>query len=146
MGLVLGDVHHTDTLIERADGTTATPKLIAWKDVGTRRVRWDVVLCDAGTSIRNADLIASFLNMVRDPAWGMSAMLYLDNGSEYLFAEFLKDAMQLTGFRGELLDHGSPIVKARPYNAQAKGLIEEPSASSSGPCSPRCPATSAATA
>ncbi|WP_238308582.1 Mu transposase C-terminal domain-containing protein [Methylorubrum suomiense] len=124
MGLVLGDVHHTDTLIERADGTTATPKLIAWKDVGTRRVRWDVVLCDAGTSIRNADLIASFLNMVRDPAWGMSAMLYLDNGSEYLFAEFLKDAMQLTGFRGELLDHGSPIVKARPYNAQAKGLIE----------------------
>ena len=124
MGLVLGDVHHTDTLIERSDGTTATPKLIAWKDVGTRRVRWDVVLCEVKTGIRNADLIASFLTMVRDPAWGMPAMLYLDNGSEYLFADFLKDAMQLTGFRGEAFDRASPIVKARPYNAQAKGLIE----------------------
>ncbi|MEH3120218.1 MAG: Mu transposase C-terminal domain-containing protein [Methylorubrum populi] len=124
MGLVLGDVHHTDTLIERADGTTATPKLIAWKDVGTRRIRWDVVLCDAGTGIRNSDLIASFLNMVRDPAWGMPAMLYLDNGSEYLFADFLKDAMQLTGFRGEAFDRTDPLVNARPYNAQAKGLIE----------------------
>lgn len=124
MQLVLGDVHHTDTLIERPDGTTATPKLIAWLDVGTRRFRCDIILCDAGKGVRNADLIASFLNMVRDPAWGMPEMLYLDNGSEYAFAEFLKDAMQLTGLHCEGFDRRSPIVRSKAYNAAAKGLIE----------------------
>ena len=101
----------------------ATPKGIAWLDAGTRRVRIDLVLCEPGTAIRNADLIDSFIAMTQDPHWGMPAKLYLDNGSEYRFAEFLPDALKLAGLDCEGFDRGKPLIRATAYNAAAKGIL-----------------------
>lgn len=124
MQLVFGDVHHFDVYVARTDGTLATPKGIAWLDAATRRVRIDLVLCEPGTAIRNADLIDSFIAMTQDPHWGMPAMLYLDNGSEYRFAEFLPDALKLAGLDCESFDRGKPLIRATAYNAAAKGILE----------------------
>ncbi|KQP48970.1 hypothetical protein [Methylobacterium sp. Leaf108] len=123
MELVFGDVHHFDLYLVRTDGTLATPKGIAWLDAANRRVRIDLVLCEPSTGIRNADLIDSFIAMTQDPHWGMPAKLYLDNGSEYGFAEFLKDALRLGGLDC-LGGGGGPITRAAPYNAAAKGILE----------------------
>ncbi|MEH3147256.1 MAG: hypothetical protein PGN34_18310 [Methylobacterium frigidaeris] len=124
MQLVFGDVHHFDLYVKREDGSLATPKGIAWLDAATRRVRIDLVLCEPGTAVRNADLIESFISMTQDPHWGMPAMLYLDNGSEYRFAEFLPDALKLAGLDCEGFDRGKPLIRATAYNAAAKGILE----------------------
>lgn len=124
MQLVFADIHHMDVLVTRPDGGTATPKMIAWLDAATRRVRADLVLCEPGTMVRNADVIESFIRMTQDPHWGMPAMLYLDNGSEFLFADFASDALKLAGLDVRQLDRNSPIVRAKAYNGPAKGLIE----------------------
>lgn len=124
MQLVFGDVHHFDIYVRREDGSLATPKGIAWLDAGTRRVRIDLVLCEPGTAVRNADLIESFIHMTQDEHWGMPAMLYLDNGSEYRFAEFLPDALKLAGLDCEGFDRGKPLIRATAYNAAAKGILE----------------------
>lgn len=123
MELVYGDVHHFDVYVARPDGTLATPKGIAWLDAGTRRVRIGLVLCEPGTAIRNADLIDSFIAMTQDPHWGMPAMLYLDNGSEYGFADFLPDALKLAGLDCRA-GQGAPIKRATAYNAAAKGILK----------------------
>ena len=124
MQLVFGDVHHFDLYVSRTDGTLATPKGIAWLDAANRRVRIDLVLCEPGTGIRNVDLIESFMAMTQDPHWGMPAKLYLDNGSEYRFAEFTADALKLAGLDCEGFDRGKPLIRATAYNAAAKGILE----------------------
>ncbi len=132
MELVVGDVHHLDIVMRREDGSTAWPKLIAWADQATRRVRVDVVLLDKATGIRNADVIRSYIAMTQDETWGMPHRLYLDHGSEYIWPEFVDDAMKLVrantpGFMSSIhyFDRrsDSSIVRAKPYNAAAK-LIE----------------------
>lgn len=124
MELVFGDVHHFDVYVARPDGSLATPKGIAWLDAGTRRVRIDLVLCEPGTAIRNSDVIDSFIHMTQDPHWGMPAKLYLDNGSEYGFAEFLPDALKLAGLDCEDFGRGRALIRATAYNAAAKGILE----------------------
>ncbi|KMO16523.1 hypothetical protein SQ03_14580 [Methylobacterium platani JCM 14648] len=124
MQLVFGDVHHFDVYVLREDGSLATPKGIAWLDAATRRVKIDLVLCEPGSAVRNADLIESFIALTQDPYWGMPAMLYLDNGSEYRFAEFLPDALKLAGLDCEGFDRGKPLIRATAYNAAAKGILE----------------------
>ncbi|QJP12373.1 hypothetical protein G3545_01055 [Starkeya sp. ORNL1] len=83
MQLVVGDVHHLDMVMLREDGSEAWPKAIAWLDQATNRIRLDLLLLGKGEGIRNADVIASFIRMTQDPAWGMPRGLYLDNESEY---------------------------------------------------------------
>ncbi|MEE1656481.1 Mu transposase C-terminal domain-containing protein [Microvirga sp. CF3062] len=124
MQIVFGDVHHMDVEVRRPDGTTATPKAVAWMDVGTGRVRFDIFLMDKGEMIKNVHLIQSFIAMSKDPYWGVPSTLYIDNGSEYLWADFVADALALTrlGGRVEYLDRKSPIQRARPYNAPAKSI------------------------
>jgi len=124
MELVYGDVHHFDVYVTRSDGTLATPKGISWLDAGTRRVRIDLVLCEPNTAIRNSDVIDSFIAMTQDPCWGMPAKLYLDNGSEYGFAEFLPDALKLAGLDYEDFGRGRALIRATAYNAAAKGILE----------------------
>ena len=129
MDVVVGDVHHLDIVIRREDGSTAWPKLIAWADQATRRIRVDMVLLEKGEGIRNADVVRSFIAMTQDETWGMPRMLYLDNGSEYKWLEFVDDAMKLVrahtpGFMSsiEYCDRRdkSATVRAKPYNAAAK--------------------------
>lgn len=81
MQMVVGDVHPIDILVTRPDGSTATPRLIAWYDAGTHRIFATIVLLDMGKSITRSDVWASFAAMVE--AWGLPERLYLDNGSEY---------------------------------------------------------------
>lgn len=123
MQLVIGDVHPVDIMVERQDGSAATARMIAWLDVATHRIRFDLVLCEPGTDIRNADLIGSFVEMACDPEWGMPAGLYVDNGSEYGFVEFLDDAPQLRNLR-TFPREKSAIMRSTPYEPASKGLVE----------------------
>lgn len=119
MDIVNGDVHPVDIVMTREDGTTAHARMIAWLDIATNRMFFDLVLCEAGTGIRNADLIQSFLRMVA--AWGLPKTLYIDNGREYSFADNIEDALQLVAqLRGD--DGRNCVVHALPYNASAKPI------------------------
>ncbi|HEX4765394.1 MAG TPA: Mu transposase C-terminal domain-containing protein [Lichenihabitans sp.] len=80
----------------------------------------DLVLCEPGTGLRNADMIQSFIEMTQDPHWGVPQTLHLDNGSEYNFADMLGDPMRLAAIGCTV----EPVTRARPYNPAAKGLLE----------------------
>lgn len=122
MDWVIGDVHPVDILCTREDGSTAHARMLGWLDGATNRLRFDLVLCEAGTGIRNADLIRSFCNMLRDPTWGMPRTLYIDNGSEYRFAEKINDALQLVSQLRGPDGRTTRVVHAQPYNASAKPI------------------------
>jgi hypothetical protein len=122
MDWVIGDVHPVDIVCMREDGSTAHARMIAWLDGATNRLRFDLVLCEPGTGIRNADLVHSFCAMVTDPTWGMPKTLYIDNGQEYLFAENINDAMQLVAQLRGGDGRTTRVVHARPYNASAKPI------------------------
>ncbi len=132
MEIVIGDVHHLDILLRRDDGSTYTPKLIAWLDWATNRVFGYPVFLPKGQGVRQEHVIEAFVAMVEDPRWGMPDTLYLDNGGEYSWAELIDDAMQLSS-RMRLLDgdpefassvraRRSAIVRSLPYNAAAKSI------------------------
>lgn len=126
--VIVGDVHPIDILVRRPDGSIATPRAIAWLDLATNRIWVDVVLLEKGRGIRNAHVIESFIRMVR--AWGVPTVLYLDNGTEYNWAEFIDLALKLIDREGRRLidrlvpwhERASNIVRARPYNAAAKAI------------------------
>lgn len=127
MDIVYGDVHHIDIVMRREDGSEAWPKAIAWLDAATNRLRFDLMLLEKGEGIRNADVIRSFVRMTQDAAWGLPRHLYLDNGSEYRWADFVDDAMKLVAHvditgGGSAGSDASRITRARPYNAQAKPI------------------------
>jgi hypothetical protein len=119
--IIVGDVHHLDIVMRRQDGSEAWPKAIAWLDQATKRIWLDLVLLDKGEGIRNADVIASFIRMVT--AWGMPQSLYLDNGSEYRWPEFVDDALKLVArIDYNFEDRNSQVIRAKRYNASAKTI------------------------
>lgn len=134
--LVAGDVHHLDILMRRDDGSTYTPKVVAWQDVATNRVFWSLFILPKGHGIRREHAIASFIAMIQHPQWGMPSRLYLDNGGEYNLMDFLKDALGLADWTQIIVrslqdDRETAavvgrarraIIKARPYNAPAKPI------------------------
>lgn len=122
MQIVFGDVHHMDVLVRRPDGSVATPKAIAWLDVATNRGRMDWILVEKGGGIRNSDVIASFIRMTQDPHWGLPKHIYVDNGSEYNWAEFIGDALKLSRDLVDYFNPRNPIIRALPYNAAAKTI------------------------
>lgn len=143
MALVVGDVHHTDILFQRPDGSVCTPKAIAWTDVATNRVFMTLVFLAPGEGVRQKHVTQSFINITQHPEWGMPQALYLDNGGEFSKLGFVDDAMKLAdlaqtqGFRvgmlsdnpdasaamGRLRDaRRSMVIHAQPYNASAKTI------------------------
>jgi hypothetical protein len=120
MAIIVGDVHHIDIVTHRPDGSEAWPKAIAWLDLATNRIWFDIVLLGKGEGIRNADVIASFMRMVA--AWGLPRALYLDNGSEYRWSDFIDDALKLVARIECTDDRDSQIIRAQPYNAAAKPI------------------------
>lgn len=128
MEIVFGDVHPIDVVLRREDGSTAHARAIAWLDFATNRLWLDVVLFAPGKGVTIAHVIQSFINMVS--AWGAPDHLYLDNGTEYNWAEFIDDALRLIqlGNAGPLVEiapwdrRRSNIVRARAYNASAKPI------------------------
>lgn len=126
MQMVLGDVHPVDIYYTRDDGSLATPKLIAWMDEATHRLFAYPVFLEKGEGVRQEHVIRAFLALAADPHWGMPAGLYLDNGTEYNWTDFIDDACQLTGLHlvGRSEHRDGAIINAQPYNAAAKGLLE----------------------
>ncbi len=128
MEIVFGDVHPLDVILRRDDGSTAHARAIAWLDFATDRLWLDVVLFAPGKGVTIAHVIQSFINMVT--TWGAPEHLYLDNGTEYNWAEFIDDALKLAqlGNAGSLFDisrwdrRASNVVRARAYNASAKPI------------------------
>lgn len=120
---IAGDVHRGDVLYRRDDGTTATPWLVAWKDLATNRAFARTYFLEKGRAIRQEDVIASFIDMTQDPEWGFPSHLYLDNGGEYNWTPFIEDALAAKRVAGRelFIQHG--VTRARPYNAPAK-IIE----------------------
>ncbi len=144
MDIVFGDVHPIDIYLRREDGSTVTPRLIAWYDLATHRMHGTLVLLDKGKGITQAHVSAAFANMVAD--WGLPMLLYLDNGKEYDWTPMIQGFETLTGivmdfkqFTAELMSPElaesfgedvselptrapGAIVRARPYNAPAKPI------------------------
>lgn len=119
MEFVAGDVHHIDILYRRDDGSTATPKLITWADLATNRLFGSVVFLSKGKGVTQEQVISSFIEMTQ--AWGMPVRLYLDNGSEYQWTEFVGDALKCAAFTGrDIKIEDGGVTRARPYNAPAK--------------------------
>jgi hypothetical protein len=146
MEIVMGDVHPVDILNTRDDGSEATARMVTWLDLATNRVFYTLFLFDKGKSITQAHVAYSFVQMVR--AWGLPGILYLDNGSEYIWKEMVDGfrtlSLLVNGFRAEVRnsedigkrielaenDDASPvedprdIVRSLPHNPQGKAPIE----------------------
>lgn len=140
MDVVIGDVHPLD-VIKAHDGREIHARLIAWLDLATYDIHVTSVLLDKGRSIRQEDIARAFVAMVED--WGLPRCLYLDNGSEYKWAEMMDGFKALTGLTcafevfikaaGEIREmvdfeaaapapEARSIIRARPYNAPAKQI------------------------
>lgn len=117
MERVVADVKHLDVIVQRSDGSTAWPKIIAFMDAGTGRAFVHPVLLDRGEGVRQEHVIEAFLAMVADPAWGFPQGLYLDNGSEFAAMAKIDGALQLLNAPG-----ARTTIYARPYNAAAKPI------------------------
>lgn len=117
MQMVIADVKHLDVQVTREDGSKAYPKLIGFMDGGTGRIFMYLVLCPHRRSITQKLVIEAFIAMCRDPHWGMPRQLYLDNGSEFGGLDRIAPAIALLN-----KERGREIIRAQPYNAQAKPI------------------------
>lgn len=115
MMVLYGDVHPVDIALRRPDGSIVHARMIGWLDDATRRFRFDLVVPQKGKGIGNRHVIQSFINTVK--AWGAPEVLYVDNGSEYGFADMIDDALRLVSGSGQ-----RAIKRALPYNASAKPI------------------------
>lgn len=126
MEVVVGDVHPIDILLTRADGSTVTPRAIAWLDVATQRLHVTLVQLEKGEGIKQVHVAQSFAAMCA--AWGLPRQLYLDNGAEYGWQDMLEGFAQLNRLTGAALDTrlanapSHSVIRARPYNAPAKPI------------------------
>jgi len=146
MEIVMGDVHPVDILNKREDGSEATARMVSWLDLATNRVFYDLFLFEKGRSITQADIAYSFVRMIR--AWGLPSILYLDNGSEYVWKEmmagFERLSLMVKDFRAYCMDSSDleqrieqadnedarhdedprAVVRATPHNPQGKAPKE----------------------
>ena len=134
--IVVGDVHPTDVMVRRANGRPAYPKAISWFDPATNEIHMTIVLLEPGEGIRREHVAMSFEAMVAD--WGLPKLLYLDNGSEYKWAEMIGGFTQLSKLAGmtareyggaSLADERvasarEAVVRSLAYNAKGKPGIE----------------------
>ncbi|MFJ7313502.1 Mu transposase C-terminal domain-containing protein [Pseudomonas sp. NPDC098747] len=121
MDIVVGDVHPIDIKLTRADGTAVMPRAIAWLDVATQRLHVTLIQLEKGEGVKQVHVAQSFAAMCS--AWGLPRQLYLDNGAEYGWQDMMSGFAQLSRLTGAALDTRlNPVVRARPYNAQAKPI------------------------
>lgn len=135
--IVIGDVHPID-VVREIDGRMVHARLISWLDVATYDLFVTVVILPPGQGITQADIAASFVDMVQ--AWGLPKQLRLDNGKEYQWDAMIKGFQALAGlvsafqaFHVSIMGKGdaaefidgeqfAAISRARPYNAPAKQI------------------------
>jgi hypothetical protein len=125
----VGDVHPIEIKLTRADGTAVMPRAIAWLDVATQRLHVTLIQLEKGEGVKQVHVAQSFAAMCS--AWGLTRQLYLDNGSEYGWQDMMEGFAQLSRLTGVELDTRlepqmaaapNAVVRARPYNAQAKPI------------------------
>jgi hypothetical protein len=116
--VVYADIHPVDVLLTRTDGSTATARMIAFFCGATKFVFAHFVLCEKGEGVTNRDGISTFVDFVL--AHSMPSNLYLDNGSEFNWADHVEAPMRLANQSGAL--RTSCIVRANPYNGAAKPI------------------------
>ncbi|MEZ5872099.1 MAG: hypothetical protein R3D32_09670 [Nitratireductor sp.] len=124
MELVVADVHHLDIHFLRPDGSMATPKMIAWFDVATARIHWDLLLFEDRAGVRQQDVALSLLSSWTRRDFGCASRYQLDNGSEFQIVKAFQDAMKLTA---DFQSEGNRTVRAGisysiAYNAKAKRI------------------------
>lgn len=135
--IVIGDVHPID-VVREIDGRMVHARLISWLDVATYDLFVTVVILPPGQGITQADIAASFVDVVQ--AWGLPKQLRLDNGKEYQWDAMIQGFQALAGLvsafqafhvsimgkgeAAELIDgeQFAAISRARPYNAPAKQI------------------------
>ena len=136
--IIVGDVHPVDVMMTRPDGSKVYPKAISWLDIATNEIHMTFVLCEPGEGIRREHVAMAFEAMVAD--WGLCKLLYLDNGSEYKWAEMIGGFTQLSkltegafsihdlGDNSEVHERvmGSreAVIRSLAYNAKGKPKIE----------------------
>jgi hypothetical protein len=121
MDIIVGDVHPIDIRLTRADGTPVMPRAIAWLDVATQRLHVTLIQLEKGEGVKQVHVAQAFAAMCS--AWGLPRQLYLDNGAEYGWQDMLDGFAHLNRLTGAGLDTRlKPVVRARPYNAQAKPI------------------------
>ena len=136
--IIVGDVHPTDVMMLRPDGSKVYPKAISWIDIATNEMHMTFVLCEQGEGIKREHVAMAFEAMVQD--WGLPKLLYLDNGSEYKWQEMIGGFTQLSkltegAFGIHDLDNNTEVhervvncreavVRSLAYNAKGKPKIE----------------------
>lgn len=134
--IVVGDVHPTDIMVLRADGSRAYPKAISWFDPATNEIFMVLVLLEQREGVRREHIAMAFEAMVAK--WGLPKLLYLDNGSEYQWAEMMDGFTQLSKLAGlavkeygegsladaRVADARQAVVRSLAYNAKGKPGIE----------------------
>lgn len=134
MDVIVGDVHPVDVTLHRDDGSEVYARAICWHDLATNRLWITIVILEKGEGVRREHVAASFASMC--DSWGLPVTLYLDNGSEYNWAEMLDGFSELArlagGLKLKLLGYdpeaqaltnvARQVVRARPYNAPAKAI------------------------
>lgn len=98
--VIVGDVHPVDVYLKRPDGSTYTPRMIAWYDLATNRTFWTLLHCEPNRSVTQADVTQSFVEMCM--AWGIPRKLYLDNGSEYKWDAMVRGFETLAALGADL--------------------------------------------
>jgi len=119
---IVADVHHCNVLVAREDGTTATPKLIAFYDIATHRVWVETVFFEGRGGVRNVDMIEAFVALAANSSWGLPQIFYCDNGTENLFSGYLDDALKLTATDMRDGWRSSGTLRALPYRGRSKPI------------------------
>lgn len=135
--IVVGDVHPVDIMMRRPDGSVVYPKAISWMDPSTNEIHMTFVLCEKSEGIRREHVAQSFEAMV--DAWGLPKLLYLDNGSEYKWAEMIDGFTMLSKLAGRMSvfdlnadkqvsgrveQARESVIRSLAYNAKGKPKIE----------------------
>ena len=137
--IIVGDVHPTDVMLRRADGSAVYPKAISWMDIATNEMHMTFVFLEKGEGVKREHVAMAFEGMVK--AWGLPKLLYLDNGAEYKWAEMIGGFTQLSKLtegafsihddfgtdaqvRERVMGAREAVVRSLAYNAKGKPKIE----------------------
>jgi hypothetical protein len=117
MGLLIGDQHYVDLLVQEG-GETIRVRLIAWIDASSLFAWATPVFLSPGNGVQQEDVAEALAQLAMCPHSGIPEEYYLDNGSEY---SALADAMmRLSVFSGRDFS----VTLAKPYSPTSKGEIE----------------------
>ncbi|MDR0810039.1 MAG: hypothetical protein LBE86_13090 [Gemmobacter sp.] len=117
MGLLIGDVHYVDLLVEENEEPVRV-RLIHWMDASSLFVWTTPVFLSKGKGACQEDIAESLFQVTQCRHGGIPQEFYLDNGSEY---GALSEAM---GRLSCLADMEFGKTLARPYSPTSKGDIE----------------------